>query len=387
MAASIHHLSLEEQLLFFATSGSKNIQRVKGFMKRDISWPGLLYLANSERSELPLWNALEEAGYDTNSPQMLHLHKLAQVWLFRLGSLEQKLHQVIDLLDQSGIDVLLLKGCGTAYTAHKGFTDRPMHDLDLLVRPDQANQAWELVRDNGWTWDEKKWPREWYGEGHHHLPPLYHETGSGICLELHTDLWNPDHPFSFSTSDVWRDAIQVSAKNRKVLVPSVIHQLLHIGVHFAWSHGMHSMACRTFGDVQAIVESSQVEWDEFVEVAKQTGTDSCCYWTLRLARSLVGTPVPDTVLKSLRPYRSKTILRMLELHFVLNLLPSSTGCPSTAIRKFLWRRGVRRGRLPVGIHRTVEKPAKKETQQKSGSPGVVKKSLGYIWKVCQNHSR
>src|SRR3989454_3864660 len=107
--------------------------------------------------------------------------------LFRSLHLEHVLHEILATLAARGIEALLLKGAGLAYTAYASFADRPMGDIDVLVRPEQAEEAWSLFRAQGWTWPSAQWPRERYS-AHQHLPPLIQQSAGGARLEIHRDL-------------------------------------------------------------------------------------------------------------------------------------------------------------------------------------------------------
>jgi hypothetical protein len=228
---------------------------------------------------------------------------------------------------------MLLKGAGLAYTAYTSFADRPMGDLDLLIRPRHARRAWSLLQTHGWLFPNVAEMSRF--SGHHHLPPLFQEART-FRMEIHDALLPEEHPFRFSTDSLWARAVKVSAHGREFTVPHPMHQLWHVCVHFAWAHGMTWGSWRTLRDCAALIERGQFDWPEFVGFAKETRATTCCFWTLRLARQLTGAPVPDHVLKSLRPPYSEYIVRRLERHFVSSLFPSEDRCPSVRLGQRLW---------------------------------------------------
>jgi len=237
------------------------------------------------------------------------------------------------------IDVLLLKGAGLAHTAYASFADRPMGDLDLLLRPEQAQDAWSLLRTQGWTWPAARWPGESYAI-HHHLPPLIHESERGVRVEIHRDLLPGGHGFRFPTDAVWARAQRVTANGRVLRVPHPLHQLLHVCVHFAWTHGMQWGTWRALRDVAAITHTSDFAWSDFIDLARESRAATCCFWTLRLTQRLAGTDIPGHVLAALRPPRPELLLEKLERHYVCNLFPSESASPSVRLTNWLWEAGI-----------------------------------------------
>jgi hypothetical protein len=241
-------------------------------------------------------------------------------------------------LSREGIEVLLLKGAGLACTVFRSFDDRPMGDLDLLIPPRDARRAWSLLQTQGWTWPESQWGADRY-TAHQHLPPLLQDPG-GARLEIHTDMLPEGHPFRMSPDTLWTQAQRLTRNGRVLTIPHPIHQLWHVCVHFAWSHEMFWGAWRALRDSAAIIHQGAFDWTEFVDLARDSRAATSCYWTLRLARHLVGAAVPVQVLAALRPPRRELWLEWLERHYVSNLFPSKDGCPSVWLTRRLWESGM-----------------------------------------------
>lgn len=99
------------------------------------------------------------------------------------------LAEVLKYLGQAGIDVLVLKGAALCRTVYPEPCLRPMRDIDLLVRPEQATQAQELLIEMGFIGSTAPRPAD-----HFHLPSLYKKVDSHyVCIELHHGLF-PDCP-------------------------------------------------------------------------------------------------------------------------------------------------------------------------------------------------
>jgi len=275
---------------------------------------------------------------DASSAGLAPLRQLATTAVMRLLKLEQLLFETLDTLNEHGIDVMLLKGAGLAYSVYPSFADRPMGDLDVLVGSEAAHEVWSLLQERGWTW-----PKERVGAGrytaHQHLPPLV-KLPERFRLEIHTDLLPGGHPFRFNTATVWAGARRVARDGRQFVVSDPVHQLWHTCLHFTWQHEMLWGAWRALRDNAAIVAGS-FDWPAFVEMARETRAATVCYWALRLSRRLAAAAVPDHVLAALHPGRSEFVLEKLERHYVSNLVPSEGGCPSVWLTRRLWEAGIR----------------------------------------------
>jgi hypothetical protein len=265
---------------------------------------------------------------------------MAMVSEFRMSHLEARLLSALDALRAVGVDAVLLKGAALALTVYGSFVARPMSDVDLLVMREDAERARDALLASGWTGGPDELAPEFYA-GHHHLPPLVDAQGTGTSVELHTSLFFEGHPFRFSADDVRARAERVTVRGRAVLVPSVHDQLLHLCLHFAWSHMMATGAWRAFRDLDSLVRTNRVEWKAFTELARQSRGGSACYWTFRLARRLVGIAVPEWVELALAPPEPEFALLRLEQHFTYDLLPTENISPSLWVTYSMWRLGVR----------------------------------------------
>jgi hypothetical protein len=234
---------------------------------------------------------------------------------------------------------VLLKGAALALTVYGSFVARPMSDVDLLVPRDEVMRAHEALIAFGWAEGEDNTP-EFY-EGHHHLQPLVDAQGTGTSLELHTSLFFEGHPFAFTSDDIRRRAARVVVRGRTVLVPSVHDQLLHLCLHFAWSHMMATGAWRTFRDLDALLHTNRVNWAEFTRLAVASRGGSACYWTFRLARRVAGIAVPADVERALAPPEPEFARERLEQHFTYDLLPTEHICPSLWVTYTMWQLGLR----------------------------------------------
>ena len=333
-------LSPEARLLLLTIGQRTDTDAVLAAVREpSFNWHQLVWLADREKAVPRLRHVLRALPDGTvPTEHAAHLARIAQVTEFRMLRLEQLLANALDTLARENIDAVLLKGAGLAATVYGSFTARPMYDVDLLLRPDEAPRAWNALRKAGWVHDEEECPPEFYAS-HYHLPPLDDAQGTGLALELHSE--PTDGAVLLPGDAVRNDARAVEIRGRRAYVPSPEHQVIHLAAHFAWTHGLASAAWRTFHDLERLISAGHVEWDAVVRAAHETRAVTSCYWTFRLARSLAGVAVPDEVLEALRPPRSARLLNVLERHYAGTLFRFSPGaCPSVQLSQLLWSAGM-----------------------------------------------
>src|SRR5512140_1691228 len=334
---SLASLSPEAQLLLLTAGGEKNDPAIRALLAGPLDWAKLTWLAEQERATPVLWRRLSAIAPLPDDAQPLH--RMSMVSEFRMAHLESRMLSALETLSDAEIEPVLLKGAALALTVYGSFVARPMSDVDLLVPREDVMRAHDALTASGWTEGVENSP-EFY-EGHHHLQPLVDSQGTGTSLELHTSLFFEGHPFALTSDDIRRRAEKVVVHGRTVLVPSVHDQLLHLCLHFAWSHMMATGAWRAFRDLDALLRTERVDWKEFTTLARDARGGSACYWTFRLARTVAGISVPRWVEQALAPPEPEFALRRLEQHFTYDLLPTENISPSLWLTYTMWRAGLR----------------------------------------------
>ena len=340
--ALLAELPAESALIALATSRAAGQEVLEEVIQRPIDWGHLMSLAARERAVVALNDQLATTPLRSASPtEVGTLQRMAMVWEFQLVSLHDRLVKLLALYAEHGIDVVLLKGAGLAYSAYSRPTERPMGDIDALVKPQDAQRAWELAIANGWV-RRGDVPEERSYADHQHLAPLEDADGLQTGLELHTALFTQQAPFLLPPDQIWAHARALTIAGHPAYVPSPEDQLLHAALHFAWSHEMTFGAFRTLRDVEQIVARNTLDWNALIERARQSRGATCVYWTLRLARDLAGVGVPTPVLDQLSPRLPNRVLRSLTRFFAEHALPNpGVTVNSVSLSRAMWSLGIR----------------------------------------------
>lgn len=337
VSALCARLPTESALLVCAAAGPLGEPRLRQLLQLPVQWSAVLRLAARERAVSPLYRRLESLPAGSVPPdEMAKLQRFALISEFQLTSLHDRLAKILEVFSSVNIEAVLLKGAGLAYSAYAQPTDRPMGDIDLLVSSDTASDAWALAVKEGWVRRRDVAEERSYAD-HQHLTPLEDAEGMQLGLELHTALFTKQAPFLLPPEQIWGDTQMVRLGAVAALVPSPESQLLHAALHFAWSHEMTFGAWRTLRDVERLAASGDFQWESFVAKANAVRGATCCYWTLRLARELVGAAVPSAVLEALAPRLPALVLRRLTRTFALQAFPIGGVAPrSVSLSRALW---------------------------------------------------
>lgn len=300
-------------------------------------WPKLLQIAWEEGAVAPLQSYCRTLP--TGLVPIDVERRLACLVLereLRMRMLERRAAESVAVLNAAGIEVALLKGAAMAVTLYGSFDARPMNDVDILVHPARAEEAKRLMLLAGWSPDPELPNDSVYESQHHHLAPLVDARGSRSRLEIHRMLLPKGHPFNLTVDELWRGMRTARLAGHPVRVLDASHHAVHVAVHFAWSHTMRAGAWHAFRDLGTLVRAGRIDWDKLVPDAEHARATTCCYWTLKLARTMSGLPVPDAVIERLAPSMSGIVLRRLERHFVHILLRHDETHRSHRLDRALW---------------------------------------------------
>lgn len=298
-------------------------------------WRAVGVLAEREKLLPILWGYLRDHAELIPAPVREAFRRQAAVTEFRMAATETTLHQVVRALAEEGIRVMLLKGAALATTVYGSFAKRPMDDLDILVTPEDAPRAWDCLRERGWALEYED-GEEFY-DSFHHLPALVDPSALKLVLEIHRSMMPQPGPFELDEREVWRDARPVQLGSTEAWVPSTNHLLLHLSVHFAWSHMFRGIG-RTVRDVATLIAFEPVDWGGFADLALRARAATCAYWTLAITQSLTGMEVPPEVLARLRPRQPRMVTQFLERTYITNGLFRT--CPSLRAANLAWAAGI-----------------------------------------------
>ena len=199
------------------------------FERAKLSWTELLLVAEEQGMASLLHKHLAAAECSIPIHARRHLHSLflrtKQANLIR----NRALIEILEACQAASIDMLLIKGIALANLVYSDPALRPMRDIDLLVRVEDATRAEKVLFSLGYVHEEREdIPNDYY-----HLRPLVRMIdGLSINIELHRGLFpsHPDYPnWSFDQLKERARQMAVGAVNAQTLC--LEDMLQHVYLH------------------------------------------------------------------------------------------------------------------------------------------------------------
>jgi hypothetical protein len=199
--------------------------------------------------------------------------------------------EVIAVLEEAGIETLVIKGASLALLSYGDVGVRPMDDVDLLVPLERTAEAIEALSVADWLPDHDD-PPAWT-EVHHSLGFAGPDNGS---VDLHWfSLWQPA-----SDVELWRASVPLGLAGAATRAPCPADQLLLACVHGTpWSP---LPPFRWIADAITVIRSAgeQLDWNWLVAEAERRRLTVATAAALDYLDEEFGTAVPPPVLDSLR---------------------------------------------------------------------------------------
>lgn len=233
---------------------------------------------------------LKSLGRSPNIPPGI-MGRLEQTYLETAGKnvrLFHELSKVLNILKHDGIPVIVLKGAHLAELVYEDLGLRGMGDVDLLFRLQDLSRAQEKLAEHGY------------------LP-----HNRALSLDLHWNIALSSVPLPINIEDTWERSQPAVIAQEEVLVFCVEDLLLHLCLHLCFQHLFKLTGLRYLYDIYETIRRyhGRIGWEQIADRATQWRAGNAIYVALRLASELTGCPVPDQIMKSLKPHGSSYAVR------------------------------------------------------------------------------
>lgn len=170
--------------------------------------------------------------------------------------------KVLESFDENNIECILLKGAALVSSYYEEPALRPMNDIDLLVRREDAEKAYLLLEKAGW------YNRE---EGTFHTKfKNSNQIALGDDRDFHLDLhWDVIFQSCWKGSEesYWENIETVNYMGRYVKILNPEMQIVHNMAHgLRWNR---VSAIRWIPDVMKVMEKrrNDIDWDKIIKLA------------------------------------------------------------------------------------------------------------------------
>lgn len=226
--------------------------------------------------------------------------------------LQQALAPLIGHLNRADIPVVLLKGAALNLTAYAQPGLRPMSDLDLLVRVDDAEKAVEALCATGCR-PGMELLREGFFPRYYYETELVGEGPNPARIDLHARPFRPLPCGRWMPDDALHEHSQtVDVNGAEVLIPDAEAMLIHLAAHAAY-HGCSRVLW--LYDLKRWVDhvGEGMDWSRLIELADQWRVILPVRFALERAASLLGPIAPAEVMSELCgrrvTWRDRLVLR------------------------------------------------------------------------------
>lgn len=271
---------------------------------QDFSWNNLVAFASEHEVLVPLIHALRERRLLLPVPRQSNatavvehptavLDEVYRQHLMRQDDLRSQLHEITTALNQADIMPLVLKGARYLLPDAPAWAEaRTMRDIDLLIHPEEAMCAQEVLSGLGY----ESLPE--LSMSDHHLPPMLRKGCFG-SIELHTKALAQDARDVLSTDHVWDLSVEGRLGDARLrTMPHAWQALIGILHHQVSSRGYKRRLLALKGLWEFAREARDVcqsDWQTVACHVEAQGARAVLAEWLVLAESLFGLTVPGAV--------------------------------------------------------------------------------------------
>jgi hypothetical protein len=178
--------------------------------------------------------------------------------------LTERWKEVNTILTDAGIKHVLLKGMALEHTLYGAKGLRQMNDNDILVKREEALEAWNLLQKEGFTYELLKSPfhEKILCDIGKHLPCL---CKNGYAIEIHHKLYDKSPEGDRNQNGPIDEAIEIKIGDTQAWILSKKVQLMYLIDHFKKHESEGDCQLRLYTDIVLFDKTSRIEIpDQFV---------------------------------------------------------------------------------------------------------------------------
>ena len=298
-------LSQEERLLVLAARVHLDTKAAAGMasiLGQDLDWPFIMRRSKQLGVQPLLHRHLSQAEYAPLVPEAERFRlreayreqSIRNLWIY--GQIDR----ILDIPVPSKTPVVLLKGAYLAKWVYRDMGLRPMNDIDLLCRTEDADTLRDKLFHLGFSQEDHKSPlHESLAPQFDHLPPFFHP--GKVKVEVHLNIFSGLPHDAGDMKRVWERTTSMEFENLRQTCLSPEDLLLQLTLHLSKHIETGFPLLYWFCDIHEVVSNDlhKIDWDRFTTAAESLGVGGRAGSLLRLLRQQWETPVPEEGLKRL----------------------------------------------------------------------------------------
>jgi hypothetical protein len=251
-----------------------------------------LYALVARNGLLPrLFSVIKNNIEDLDLPFPLR-NLLTQTYYANAGRnalLRNELDQISSLLKKNGIEIILLKGISNIVRFKNYDFERQLSDTDLLVKREDALQAWNLIQTL--AYDSSGFMSEWHKKNFilalRHLPPLFRGQ---FNIDINWNLFFGLEQGEALTKQAYAHAVIIDGC--KVLSSEfhLLHSIYHLNEH--WLKG--ECMLKWYSDLLLILENAEerMDWAALTQIVREYKLEKTIQKHVWILEELFQVPFP-----------------------------------------------------------------------------------------------
>jgi len=232
-------------------------------------------------------------GVDLPSICRERLRAAAMTVAVRHLNMMRELESVLHAFNHAGVPVMLLKGAALNRTVYERADQRPMSDLDLLVKPENANEALVLLRSHGCQ-PGYDLIRDDFFPKYHYEVEFFTGGNRPARLDLHARPFRPLRSASFMPDDaLWHEANAIRIGKAEAFIPRPEFMFLQLAAH-AGFHGCSRLLW--LYDLKRLVRhyGPVFDWSLVAQCALRWRLSCATSFAIKQTEELLGPVFPTT---------------------------------------------------------------------------------------------
>lgn len=203
---------------------------------------------------------------------------------------------ILNALENTGTDVILLKGAAYVMAGLPAANGRTFSDVDILIPKRRIAEAESQLMLNGWQGTHHDdYDQRYYRQWMHEIPPMRH-IKRGTTIDVHHTILPESARLKINTPALFQNALELPGYKR-LFVLSQEDMLLHSATHLFHEGGLEN-GLRDLFDLDSLFRCFSETpgfWDRLVPRAIELGVTRPLHYAIRFCTMILNTPIPGDV--------------------------------------------------------------------------------------------
>jgi Uncharacterised nucleotidyltransferase len=280
--------------------------QLTGNKASQINWTKFIIQLEENGMAGSFYDSMKKFDFDISIPPEIYLSLECSYRRNQVSNiiLREELRSALNLLNEAGIQAIVLKGAALSELVYGDIGLRPMSDVDLLVRRTDAEHAEALFINEGYRRAVIPEVRPGFDRLFRVDTPLQAKPPSNCVIEIHWYLSGPlfvsryvDH------TAIWQRAVPVSIVGQPAYTLDPEDWVLHLTAHAFFTH--RSIRLQNILDLDRLIRylGSGLDWGKLIEIGRAFHWLPAVAALLPPCIELLDTPIPQEVIQEAKSYR------------------------------------------------------------------------------------